>query len=147
MTHWWSKVCRNGNFGTVAFIIFYHHHNVAEINNHLVLITRGRLACWLILTTQGSLVGFHVTISIGETSDSLRRWSSYCLSFTGIKFFFKSFFLLPDWENSVTPYHSRIWLVIASGMTIFIFLKTGLNLKETLAKNILAYVSVNFSIK
>ena len=45
------------------------------------------------------------------------------------------------------PLHSGIWLVIASGMTIFFFLKTGLNLKETLAKNILAYVSVDFSIK
>ena len=50
-------------------------------------------------------------------------------------------------NSLIATVHSGIWLVIASGMTIFIFLKTGLNLKETLAKNILAYVSVNFSIK
>ena len=43
--------------------------------------------------------------------------------------------------------HYGMWLVIASGMTIFFLLKTGPNLKETLAKNILAYVSVNFSMK
>ena len=47
----------------------------------------------------------------------------------------------------VGPSHYGMWLVIASGMTIFLVLKTDLNLKETLAKNILAYVSVNFSIK
>ena len=57
---------------------------------------------------------------------------------------------LADWQTD-TPsdrqIHNGMWLVIASGMTIFFFLKTGLNLKETLAKNILAYVSVDFSIK
>ena len=51
---------------------------------------------------------------------------------------------IPRWDG---PTHYGMWLVISSGMTIFFFLKTGLNLKETLAKNILAYVSVDFSIK
>ena len=53
----------------------------------------------------------------------------------------------PQLKNDGQTAHNGMWLVIASGMTIFFFLKTGLNLKETLAKNILAYVSVNFSIK
>ena len=50
-------------------------------------------------------------------------------------------------DMTTGPQHNGIWLVIASGMTIFFFLKTGLNLKETIAKNILAFVSVDFSTK
>ena len=55
-----------------------------------------------------------------------------------------------DWDSGLETgggRHYGMWLVIASGMTIFFVLKTDLNLKETLAKNILAYVSVDFSIK